>query len=195
MNARQILANLVGILAVVLFLFCYEASAHPPIPAYDAPNLDALAFAIYQQALSEHYRLEPGEEDQLAREFHAAGLLSNVSPTFLAAVTWTESRWKGKTLGDGGASVGAWQMVASSVRVLFPSVSRKQARELLLWPLTRTVIAGLYWARLIKRYGRRRAAVVYNCGPVRCRRATTTKAVRGYFRHWRQLKRRLERAQ
>ncbi len=168
--------------------------SHPPIPAYGSPNLDALADAIYQQALSEHYRLEPGEEDALAREFNAAGLLANVSPTFLAGVTWTESRWKGKTLGDGGASVGAWQMVASSVRVLFPSVSRAQARELLLYPLTRTVIAGLYWARLIKRYGRRRAAVVYNCGPVRCRRATTTRAVRGYFRHYKRIEKRVEEA-
>ncbi len=176
----------------MIALLAVVAMSHPPIPHFEAIDLDAFAYAITEQAASEYYRLEPGEAYALAVEFSAAGLLSDVSPTFLAGVTWTESRWKGATLGDGGASVGAWQMVAGSVRTLFPQVSRARARELLLHPLTRTVIAGLYWARLIKRYGRRRAAVVYNCGPVRCRKAMSTRATKGYFRHTKRIRGRFE---
>lgn len=170
------------------------SSATPPIPEYTSRTIESVAPLLINHA-RQYDRRELSESDalSLAAQFNVAGILSDCDPLFLAGVTFAESRWQGRAMGDGGASVGMWQMVAAGVRSVLPSLTRKEARDLLMQPAGRTLAAGLYWSRLIRRYGRRFAAVVYNCGPVRCKRAdgsrfTETRATRGYFRYFRRLK-------
>ena len=161
---------------------------HPPIPAYQSLPLEDLSYAINAHAERKYKALPPGVSYELAREFDAVGRLADVDPLFIAGLTYTESRWSGGALGDGGASVGLYQMVASSVRSVLPRLSRKQARKALADPLQRVLCAGYYWRRVIRRYGRTRAAVVFNCGPVRCKKLKHTRVTRGYFRNYKQIR-------
>jgi len=119
-------------------------------------------------------------------ELELAGRMADVDPAFFAAVTWVESRWLGRRDGDGGASIGLWQMTASAARSVLPHLTREEARGCLRIPWLRSWIAGLFWARLIRRYGRAHAAPVYSCGP-RCRRVRSTRTARKYWRYYREI--------
>lgn len=122
----------------------------------------------------------------VAFELQAAGYVADVDPLFLAAVTWVESRWRGRRDGDGGASVGLWQITASAVQAVVP-VTRSEARALVRLPVLRSIVAGLYWRRLIERYGRPFAAAIYTCGP-RCRGQASTRTSRAYWRAFSRLR-------
>lgn len=124
----------------------------------------------------------------VAVELHVAALVADVDPLWLAAVTYTESRWIGRKAGDGGASVGIWQMTASAAQAVAPWWSRETARKALSLPVVRSVVAGLYWRRLIRRYGRRSAPAVYTCGP-KCKGMSSTRTARAYERHYRRMRR------
>ena len=122
----------------------------------------------------------------LAAEMDVAGSLADVDPLYMAAVTYTESRWTGRRDGDHGRSIGLWQMTASAVRSMDRGLTRAAAQRLLRVPYVRSVVAGYYWRRLIRRYGRRSAAAVYTCGP-RCRGMALTRTVRNYWRAYARL--------
>lgn len=124
---------------------------------------------------------------EVALEIHLAAVVADVDPIWMAAVSYTESRWIGRKAGDGGASIGLWQMTGSAVRAVAPWLSWTQARRLLAVPVVRSVLAGLYWRRLIDRYGRRQAPVIYTCGP-RCAGMDSTRTARAYERHFRRMR-------
>jgi len=194
-GAEDALGKLRELGYVLALLLCLAKPAiAKSVPAYAerAPErvsetLRAFAYQYDRQRLSE------ATTDAFAAQFELAGRLAGVDPLFLAGVAFAESRWIGSALGDGGRSYGFWQMVPSGVRSVLPFLTRDEARAWLRHPIGRTLAVGLYWARLIRRYGRRDAAVVYNCGPVRCvrddgSRFSETRATRGYFRHYRRLR-------
>jgi hypothetical protein len=146
-----------------------------PANALDVPTYQSRTIG----ALTGSYALDA--------ELVLAGLVADVDPLYFAAVTYTESRWIGSRSGDAGRSHGLWQITSSAVQAV-ADVSREQARNMVRTPFVRSLVAGLYWRRLIRRYGRAHAAAVYTCGP-KCRNVFETRTSRGYRRHYRRLRR------
>jgi len=114
----------------------------------------------------------------LPRWVNIAGEISNCDPTFLFSVAWVESRHSHKAIGDKGLARGLWQMHKSACPL------RPCKNWMLHDKLISSVAAGLHWRRLIKRYGRTRAAVIYNCGPSRCGKMKHTRTTRKYFKRF-----------
>jgi len=151
------LPTLAFLILLALFPLPRLGGAHPPIPPY-TPHLN------------------------LPRWVNIAGEISGADPTFLFAVAWVESRHSHKAKGDFHKGKymarGLWQMHKSACPL------RPCRNWMLHDKLISSVAAGLLWRRLIKRYGRTRAAVIYNCGPRRCGKAKHTRTTRKYFRRF-----------
>ena len=128
------------------------------------------------------------ERTAMIRAVIEAGRRYEVDPLWLLAVAHVESRYKLRITGDGGRSHGPFQMSMGAART-----ARRTAKkaELYQWPATAD-LAAKYWARLFRKYGPRVAPVIYNCGPVRCRRKDgthlrDTRATKAYWRAYRAL--------
>tara|TARA_Y100001973_G_scaffold12329_1_gene17110 strand:+ start:732 stop:1577 length:846 start_codon:yes stop_codon:yes gene_type:complete len=168
-DAIQKLRNLGYVL--VLFLAFTSTPANAEIPTYiERRDLAGIV-----------------EDHEIAHEIEIAAKIANVDPLWFAAVTYTESRWVTNPRdGDGGNSVGLWQMTAGAIKAVIPSIRRSAARKLAREPIVRSVIAGLFWRRVIRKYGRSHAAAVYTCGP-KCRRMKSTATSRRYHYHFLRL--------
>lgn len=121
----------------------------------------------------------------------AAGAHADIDPLWLVAVAYTESRLTLKAYDEKYRSHGPWQMGMSAARKVWPKVRKAQLYK---WAPA-AHMAAMYWDRLREKYGKA-ADVVYNCGPVRCRRRDgshrkTTPATRGYWRRYKLLTRRV----
>lgn len=117
-----------------------------------------------------------------------------VDPIWLLAVAFAESRHNVKISGDKGKSHGPFQMTLGAARVVD---KRAKKADLYKWPSAAN-LAALLWARLFRKYGPKVAPVIYNCGPVRCRKRNgkqrkSTPATRAYWRYYKAITRRIER--
>jgi len=162
-----------------LLLITALAVSHPPIPKY----------------------VERPDTPQWA---NTAGEIANIDPLFISAVAWAESRHNAKALGDyrcktlaedgesclekgSPASFGLFQIQLASCKSYFRYCKKVD----LFNPSVASVIVGMLWRRMIYRSGRKKAAVVYNCGPVRCGRGKRmmkhTPATKSYFKNYERL--------
>ncbi len=111
-----------------------------------------------------------------------------VDPIWLLAVAYAESRHNAKLKGDKGKSHGPFQMTISAARAAY---KRTKVTELYKWE-TAADVAAKYWARLISKYGHKVAPVIYNCGPIRCKKKNgkhirSTPATRAYWRYYNKM--------
>lgn len=144
-------------LAIILASFI----AHPPIPTYEGPT---------------------SIECPATEAAELAARIADTSAEWMQAVIQTESRGVPTAIGDGGKSIGLFQIQLATCKSLYSRCKRAD----LLDPRFAPVIAGLIWRYLIKKVGRENAAIAYTCGH-KCRRKngtwyTHTKTSRGYFR-------------
>ena len=114
-----------------------------------------------------------------------AGQIADVDPMFLQAVIMTESRGRKDAIGDAGRSHGMWQINVGTCRGIYARCRTKDLYDAHL----SSVIAGLLWRYIIKKVGRKNAAVAYNCGR-NCygkkskRWRKSTPVTEGYFRRY-----------
>ena len=145
----------------MISLLCAAVLGHPTIPVYH-PN------------------------PNLPRWVNLAGEISNVDANFLYAVAWVESRHNPKAKGDFHKGKymarGLWQMHKSACPL------RPCKNWMLHDKLISSVASGLLWKRIIRKYGRTRGAVIYNCGPSRCGKMKHTKTTKKYFKRYRLYK-------
>jgi hypothetical protein len=109
-----------------------------------------------------------------------AGVIANVECDYLVAAMFAESSWRPTVTGDNGRAYGLFQLHTKFVRAVWSLPKRGG-------PLAQAVYAGLHWRRLIGKFGRWRAAVVYACG-YRCPNARWSTPAR-----WAAVLRRLKR--
>ena len=164
-------------------------SIHPPTATTKALTIDQAMHAL--EALKGKARQDRADMvDAVIKAAKGHG----ICPLWLLAVGYAESRHKLRLNGDGGRSHGPWQMTMSAARTVRKQVKRA---ELYQWH-TAADTAAAYWARLFRKYGPKAAPVVYNCGPVRCRKSNgkqrkSTPATRAYHRYYKAMSKRLKR--
>ena len=170
-----------------------------PPPKYVERDHTDMVFVV----ISKSKKIPMDRAETMLTAMIEAGKRHGVDPLFLLALSYSESRWKGRAVGDGGRSTGLYQITLSVARTVSfggyfedkPSEqkvlrSRKKQRQLLMnvWVASQTAAA--YLARLRERYGKG-ADVVYNCGPLRCgkgrNRMKSTPATRSYWRNYRKF--------
>jgi hypothetical protein len=179
-------------MSVFLTVFVSLAASHAPVPSYHPIDEAVFVDTLRTYAKQTHRKLTQEEAVSLTRQFDHAGAMADVDPLFFAGLTYAESRWRNRAIGDGGNSRGIWQMSVSCVRAVMGRVTKREALEVIANKHARTWVAGAFWRRLLRKWSRREAATVYNCGPIRCKQSNgtqrkTTPAVRGYFKHFRRM--------
>lgn len=97
-----------------------------------------------------------------------AGVIGDVGCDYLLAAMFAESSWRVRVTGDSGRAWGLFQIHTRFLRRIVPAWLPVRGGA-----LAQGVAAGLMWRRLIRKFGRERAAVHYACG-TRCRAATWT---------------------
>lgn len=147
-----------AVLAAVL------AAAPVVVPAYEPVPVDALA-----RVLADEWQVTPDLARTVAGAAVVGGWAGDVHPAWLVVVAAGETggTFRAAAVGDRGRSLGLCQIQIRSARTVLPAVTRAD----LLDPWWNVVAAGLFYGRLIQRYGRSRAHTIYGCG-FRCRGST-----------------------
>lgn len=142
----------VSALAAVLL-----SSGYVVVPEYSPVDVGSLA----DSAVAE-FQVDPSVAAAVAGGAVVGGWIGDVHPAWLVAVAAGETAgsFRVDAVGDGGRSLGLCQIQMRSARAVMPSVTR----EALLRPWWNVVIAGLLYGRLIRKFGRPRAHLIYGCG-------------------------------
>jgi hypothetical protein len=184
----------VACLVLAILALCSPATAHPPIP-HEKGKLDTAALMAAVQEMAAESRAKGGRmpADADLYKLTVAAVLAwsetEIDPAFLLGMAWAESRWKTTAAGDKGKSRGAYQIQIRTARSVYPKATVADLHH----PAVSSHIAGLLLLRFAAKYGADRAAVIYNCGPSRCRTkagkvSKWSRGARGYFRAYKEIK-------
>lgn len=146
------------------------------VPKYETTDPRALAVVVAQA-----WDLEPDLASTIAAGAVVGGFAGGVHPAWLVAVAAGETgdTFRVDAQGDRGRSLGLCQLQLRPARAVFPWATR----ELLLQPWWNLVIAGLHYGRLIEKFGRVRAHLIYGCG-YRCEGMASTPGGRAKMRRY-----------
>ena len=133
---------------------------------------------------STRWDVPAGHGPEIALGALLGGWLGDVHPAYLVAVAAIETGWtfNSRAEGDQGRSLGLCQIQLRTARQSLPWVERED----LLQPSTNLIVAGVHFGRLIRLYGRTRAAGYYGTG----HDAPTTRGERAKWLLFRKLQRR-----
>lgn len=146
------------------------------VPKYEPVDPRALAVVV-----ASGWSVEPDLATTIASGAVVGGYFGGVHPAWLVAVAAGETgdTFRSDVKGDSGRSLGLCQIQVATARPSLPWVTR----ALLLDPWWNLVAAGLHYGRLIERYGRARAHLLYGCG-FGCSGMVSTSAGRAKMRRF-----------
>jgi len=170
-------------------------TAQPVPPPPDNQDGEcARAVILSWAARVDRLRGRRGKTAQLVALSDAAGKwgpLVRIDPDFIRAIMWTESKGTNKAgkIGERGP----YQMIPRYVRSL-TEWRRAELIDKMEEADAGTMLFARFLDRIVRKYGRGPALVIYTCGPSRCRRKVSrqfmrsTRASRKYWRNYRRLK-------
>ena len=159
---------------------------HAPLPKYEEVPEKALVKAIHLT-----WKVSPDKAIVLAKGAKLGGGLGGIHPAWILSMAYFESRFTYEAKGDcykdkrgrkRCKALGLCQIHYHTGK----SVLRGLTREALLNPVINLAVTGLLYKRYIRKYGRKKAHVIY-AGGNRCMKCTTTPTFKKRYRLMKKL--------
>lgn len=166
----------------ILVLVTGLVISHAPLPEYVEVSSSDLELAIY-----EVFPKVPRSRVSVVIEgAKLGGMLGGIHPAWLVVMAYHESRMNPKASGD---CVGGKCKAYGLCQIHFhtgKSVVKGLSRSVLRKPVVNMAVAGLLYGRYIRKYGRRKAHVIYAAGG-RCMSCTTTPTFKKRYRNMKKI--------